>query len=192
MKRRTIGLLALLFFLAITGIVLIQLYWISKAIEITDQQFRSYANKALESVISDLEENELLLNILAEAGESSTDTVTAVLSGDSPLARKLMGNEPDNQILDYYGLINPNEPVMITSTGQKIFLSTDKLSVFQSGETNEDNIESFNAGLTGRLTNKIVSVENVMERILRETPEISERINPERLRLLIRSSLNNV
>jgi len=79
MKRKTIVLLAVLFFLAISGLILIQLNWIKNAISITDQQFRYNANKALESVVLALEEQELIDRIIKEIDPESSDSVTAIV-----------------------------------------------------------------------------------------------------------------
>jgi len=46
--------------------------------------------------------------------------------------------------------------------------------------------------IKGRVTNKIVSLEKIMEKILRNTPDIRERINPEKLKVELRTALNNV
>lgn len=191
MKRRNIVLLAIFFSLAFSGLILIQLYWIRNAINYTDQQFRILANKALESVVLDLEENELINTIFEEIDPSSTDSVTAIVPANSPLARKLRGYQPNSQLLEMYGLNDPGEPIAVTSTGQKIFISAEDISNYTIVETTETSPQSITAELKGRVTNKIVFLENIMEKILRDTPDIRERIDPENLQKMLRKALNN-
>lgn len=192
MKRITIVLLAVFFSLAITGLILIQLYWIRGAILVTDQQFRYLANKALESVVLNLEEKELINNIISDIGPSSIDTVTAIVPANSPLAKKLHGYMPNSELLDIYGLNNPQKPIAVTSSGQKIFISSENISAFPADETIEPSTQVINSEIKGRVTNKIVSLENIMEKILRNTPDIQERINPDKLNVELRKALNNV
>ena len=134
MKRKTIVLLAIFFFLAISGLILIQLYWIKNAIAITDQQFRYLANKALESVVLDLEEKELIKYIVEDIDPASTDSITAIVPANSPLARKLHGYQPNSSLLEMYGLNNPHEPIAITSAGHKIFISAEDISPYSTDE----------------------------------------------------------
>ena len=181
-----------LFFLAISGLILIQLYWIRNAFAITDQQFRYLANKALESVVLNLEEKELIKNIVEDIDPSSTDSVTAIVPAGSPLAKKLHGYQPNSALLEMYGLNNPGEPIAITSAGHKIFISAENTSPFSGDETTESSPQISKSELTGRVTNKIVFLEKIMEKILRNTPDIRERINPEKLKEDLRTALNNV
>ncbi len=193
MKQRIIVLLAVFFFLAITGIVFIQLYWIKNAIDMTDQQFRTDANKALESVVLDLEEQEMINKIIEQIDVSATDSVTAIFPANSPLARKLRGYQPNSRLLDIYGLNNEDEPITITSSGQRIVISAEEISAYSlPDESAERSAESITAELKGRVTNKIVFLEKIMDKILTETTDIKERIDPESLRESIRSALNNV
>ncbi len=192
MKRITIVLLASFFFLAISGLILIQLYWIRNAIAITDQQFRYNANKALESVVLNLEEKELIKNIMEEIDPASTDSVTAVAPHNSPLARKLQGYQPNSALLETYGLNNPDQPIAITSSGHKIYISSENLPQFPPEETPETSPQITKSEISGRVTNKIVFLEKIMEKILRTTPDIRERIDPEDINKQLRKALNAV
>jgi two-component system phosphate regulon sensor histidine kinase PhoR len=192
MKRNIIVLLAIFFFLAITGILFIQLYWIRNAIDMTDQQFRTNANKAMEAVVLGLEEKELINNIMEEIDMSTDDSVTAIVPANSPIARKLRGYQPNAELLELYGL-NSDEPFTITSSGQKIVFSPENMSDYTGLDNlSEASAESISAELKGRVTNKIIFVENIMDKILSETPDIRERLNQEELSKAIRTALDNV
>jgi two-component system phosphate regulon sensor histidine kinase PhoR len=159
---------------------------------ITDQQFRYLANKALESVVLDLEEKELIKNIVEDIDPASTDSITAIIPANSPLAKKIHGYQPNSALLETYGLNNPGKPIAITSSGHKIFISSENISTYSTDETIEPSSQITSSEIKGRVTNKIVSLEKIMEKILRNTPDIRERINPEKLKVELRTALNNV
>jgi two-component system phosphate regulon sensor histidine kinase PhoR len=192
MKRKTIVLLAIFFFLSVSGLILIQLYWIRNAINITDQQFRYQANKALEAVVLDLEEKELINKILEEVDPAISDSVTAIVTANSPLARKLQGYQPNSELVEMYGLNDPYQPIIVAKSGQKIIISAEDPSPFPGEDTPELTSQSLRAGLTGRVTNKIVFLETIMEKVFRETPEIRDRINIANVNLQLREALTNV
>jgi len=192
MKRKTIVLLAIFFFLSISGLILIQLYWIRNAISITDQQFRYLVNKALEAVVLNLEEKELINKIVEEVQPESTDSVTAIVSANSALARKLHGYQPNTELFQIYGINNREKPIIVNKEGQKIVISAEDISPFPSEDTPELQARNISAGLSDRMTNKIVSLESIMEKIFRETPDIKDRVNPQNANSQLREALNNV
>lgn len=193
MKRKNIVLLAIFFFLSFCGLIFIQLYWIKNSIRITDQQFRYNANKALEAVVLDLEEKELIETIIREIGSDAYDSITAVIPLNSPLAKRLQKHQASSDLLEMYGLNTPGEPVAVTGSGQKIFLSeADAGSPFPEEEMPESSDQTLPAAVSGRVTNKIIFLESIMEKILRNTPDIQERLDMDDLSKRLRSALNNV
>jgi signal transduction histidine kinase len=141
-------------------------------------------------VVLDFEEKELINNIIEEIDVTSADSV--ILPANSPIARKLRGYQPNSDLLELYGLFDPEEPIAISSSGQKIFISAQDISNYSSDESTETSEQTITAELSGRVTNKIVFVENIMDKILKNTPDIMERINPQELRVMIRNALNSV
>jgi signal transduction histidine kinase len=192
MKRKIIVLLAVFFLLVISGLILIQFYWIKNAITITDQQFRFNANKALESVVLDLEEQELIDRIIDEIEPESSDSVTINIPAGSPLGNRLRGYQTDSKLAELYGLDNSDKPLVITNAGQKIYISAREISPIPEEEITEPSEQIISAGLSGRVSNKIIYLESIMERILHTTPDIRERIDPEKINGQLRKALNNV
>ena len=192
MKRKTIVLFAVLFFLVISGLILIQSYWISNSMAITDQQFRYNANKALESVVLDLEAQELIDMIIGEINPESTDTVTVTVPSTSPLASRLSGYRAGSNSSSTYNITNTGKPLLITNTGQKIYISAKDISPIPDENITEPSAQITDAALSGRVTNKIIHIESILEKILQTTPDIRERINPEKVNRQIRTALNNV
>ena len=192
MKRTTIVLLAVFFFLVISGLIMIQLYWIKNAIDITDQQFRYNANKALESVVLDLETQELIDRIVDEIDPESSDSVTAIISAGSPLAVRLRDYQSGIRLSETNDPGNDEKPLLITNSGQKIYISAKDISPIPEEEITEPSQQIINAGLTRRVSNKIVYLESIMEKILHNTPDIRDRIDPEKINGQLRKALNNV
>jgi two-component system, OmpR family, phosphate regulon sensor histidine kinase PhoR len=192
MKRKIIVLLATFFSLVISGLILIQFYWIKNAIAITDQQFRYNANKALESVVLNLESQELIDRIIDEIDPESSDSVTVNIPAGSPLANRLRGYQAGSKLPESYGVDNPDNPLLITYAGQKIYISAKEISPIPDEDITEPSEQITAAGLSGRVSNKIIYVESIMEKILHTTPDIRERIDPEKINGQLRKALNNV
>ncbi|HPA86801.1 MAG TPA: HAMP domain-containing sensor histidine kinase [Bacteroidales bacterium] len=192
MKRKTIVSLAILFFLVISGLVMIQFYWIQNAINITDQQFRYNANKALESVVLDLETQELIDVIVDEIDPESSDSVMVSIPAGSPLANRLMTARNGSDLPQLYGLDKSDKPLIITSSGSKIYISAQEISPIPDDDITEPSAQITSAALSGRVTKKIIYVERIMEKILHSTPDIRERIDPEKINRQLRLALNNV
>lgn len=125
MNRKSIVLLAILFFMAFSGLILIQVYWIRNAISIADQQFRYQANKALEAVVLNLEEKELISRIVQEFDSTYADSVTAIFPANSALSKNLQGYKANSKLLEIYDRRSPDKPIVVDKSGQKIIISED-------------------------------------------------------------------
>lgn len=191
MKRTTIVLLAIFFLLSISGLILIQVSWIKKAVAVTDQQFRYLANKALESVVLDLEENEIIKNIVEEISPAETDSITVFVSANSSLAQKLQEYNSNIKPVER-NMTSSGEIVTITGSGHKIFIAAEEIPSYSLGEINDPSVQITHSEIQSRVTNKIIFLENLMNKVLRNVPDIRDRIDPDDLHKRLRVAFNNV
>jgi signal transduction histidine kinase len=91
-----------------------------------------------------------------------------------------------------YGLNNPDRPIAITSSGNKIFITSESSMPYSNFESTEQSSQINSSEISGRVSNKIVFLENIMAKILRNTPDIKERIDPEYIKKQLRTALNTV
>ena len=91
-----------------------------------------------------------------------------------------------------YGLRDPGKPIVLTNAGQKIFISAQEILPFDEEEISEPSAQALDAGVSTRVSKRIILVENIMEKILHNTPDIRDRIDPEKINAQLRKALNNV
>ncbi len=186
MKRSYIVLLAVFFFLAISALVIIQVRWINSVVSAEDQQFRFGVNEALKEVVNELERAETYKRIISEINpEPVTGTPDDLESVTSQ-------QTDESRLLEKYGFDPSIRSVVINRAGRTYLLNSDSLESESYFETTEPGEQSLTAGAAGRMTNKIISIENIVSRILHETPPLRDRLSSDEINTLIRKSLDAV
>lgn len=186
MKRAYIVLLAVFFFLAISALVIIQVRWINSVVRAEDQQFRFRVNEALKEVVAELERTETYNRIIGEINPRPDAETNDVLPGDIP------PESAESRLLEKYGF-DPNvRSVIINRAGRTYLINSENLEAESFFENTEPGEQGLTVGATGRMTNKIIAIENIVSRILHETPPLRDRFTSEEINSMIRKSLDDV
>ncbi len=181
MKKKIIIILAVIISIVLSGLIIIQIYWINNALEAKNQQFRVYVNNALTAVVLDMEQQETIERIVEEIDLPMGDSVVAIVPSQSVLARQLRGYQSESSIPLLNGQNDVIASLTISREGQKILFYSDDEFFYPEEEMPELSSQTLRAGITDRITNKTVMLESIMGKIIAETPELSERVAPERI-----------
>ena len=186
MKRSYIVVLAVFFFLAISALVIIQVRWINSVMSAEDQEFRFGVNEAMKEVVNELEKAETYKRIISEINPPANhpgEEVQTDLSGRRSAEIKL---------LEKYGFNPDARSVIISRAGSTYLLDSESLEPEIFMGSNESEGAVLSAGATARMTNKIISIENIVSRILHETPPLRDRFTADEINTQIRKSLDAV
>lgn len=186
MKRAYIVILAVFFFLAISALVIIQVRWINSVVSAEDQEFRFAVNEALKEVVTELERAETYKRIM-----SGINPVT-LPADDEEQADLSAQKSAEARLLEKYGFDPDVRSVIISRAGYTYLLDSDSLGVESYFENTEPDEQILSVGATTRMTSKIISIENIVSRILHETPPLRDRFTADELSTLIRKSLDAV
>ncbi|MRR19222.1 GHKL domain-containing protein [bacterium] len=186
MKRAYIVLLAVFLFLAISALVIIQVRWINNVVSAEDQEFRFGVNEALKEVVAELERAETYNRIISEISP-----VPPAVSPDDQEGAPAQQTE-ESRLLEKYGFDPNTRSIVINRAGRTYLLNSESLESESFFENTEPGEQSLTAGAAGRMTNKIISIENIVSRILHETPPLRDRFSSDEINTLIRKSLDAV
>lgn len=175
-----------------SGLILVQIYWINNAFEAKDQQFRVLVSNSLDVVIREMEKQEILQRIAEEISIPKADSVVAIVPSSSQLARQLQGYQPDSRIMELSGAYDQELSLIINEEGQKIYFYSDDEFYYPDNGAPELSIESIRAGISGRVSNKTVLLENLMGKIFEDTPPLSNRISKPEVDELLSSTLKRL
>jgi two-component system phosphate regulon sensor histidine kinase PhoR len=186
MKREHIVLLAVFFFLAISALVFIQVRWINSVSGAEDQAFRFGVNDALKEVVSELEKAETYNRIISEINPAAQEDHNNDLSDEAE------EQSVEAKLLEKYGFDPGVRSVVVNRAGRTYLLRSDSIPAESSVGDTETEAQSLTVGATARMTNKVISIENIVSRILHETPPLRDRFTSDELNKHIREALDAV
>jgi two-component system phosphate regulon sensor histidine kinase PhoR len=155
-----------------------------------DQQFRFGVNEALKEVVNELERTETYNRIISEINPAAPAAAREATPDEiEPLTTR---QSAEAMLLEKYGFDPDVRSVIINRAGRTYLLNSESLEPESLTGNTEPGEQSLTAGAAARMTSKIISIENIVSRILHETPPLRDRFTSDELNTIIRKSLDDV
>ena len=185
MKRNYIWLLTVVITFTMVGLIIIQSYWIRNALNLREEQFDQQVNKALNSTIRDLEEEETVYYIIKEINALGKDSDSLKnskrvdslkINFDTDL---LFYNSDSNKIKKHSNIEYLKPDCVIIKNDKINFSSTNQ--VYTRKKLHESYVS--------KVHDKTIFVEKIIDKLIQHHLKIEERINPEALALALQRDL---
>ena len=190
MSKKKIWVLAIVMTLGLLGLILVQGYWIKRAVILKEQQFKYFVNQALSAVINELEVREALIYVVDEMVLSGVDSAAKPyrynFSSYSDIGfqfEKEKGNINDIKIETNTSFYR-QDLYLFESLQNNSFSIRDSIGVSIIDPDMNDPREIFsypnqitNAYLKQKVNNKTVIINKVMNKMIKRKPEIEKRID---------------
>ncbi|MCK4630063.1 MAG: HAMP domain-containing histidine kinase [Bacteroidales bacterium] len=190
MSKKKIWFLAIIMTLGLLGLILVQGYWIKKAVILKEQQFRHFVNQSLTAVINELELREALLYVVDELALSEVDSSgKQFLNNFSPYSiisfqsekekDKIRGINIETNTSFYQQIFYLSENLQNNSFSISDSIGLSIIGSNMSGLTEMFSYpyQIFNAYLRRKANNKTVIINTVMNKMIKKKLEIEERID---------------
>ncbi|TVR73522.1 MAG: sensor histidine kinase [Marinilabiliales bacterium] len=197
MSRKVIWILIGVMTLATTGLIIVQSYWITNAIEVKEQQFRLTAWRTLGTISNEIEKQEALTMVLSELRPSSVvDSVTWSSGFTINFNHQFQSGTHSGQHSAYfYSGRFTGRPGQVDSRGlfegsesQINFSNVDSIRIFSRPQ----NLLGPSHEMGHTISNRAVIVEKIIDEMLSYNKCIEDRLNVALLDSLIKKQMHNV
>ncbi len=196
MSRKVIWILIGVMTLATTGLIIIQSYWITNAVEVKEQQFRLTVWRTLGTISNEIEKQEALTMVLSELRPSSViDSVTWSSGFTINFNHQYFSGSQTGQQSTYFyserhsGRLGQDNPAgLFSNTPSQInFSNVDSIRIFSRNQ----NLLGPTQDMGYTISNRAVMVEKIIDEMLSYNKCIEERLNITLLDSLINKQMHS-
>ncbi len=178
--------------LATTGLIIVQSYWITNAVEVKEQQFRLTVWRTLGTISNEIEKQEALTMVLSELRPSSViDSVTWSTGFTINFNHQYFSGSQSSQHSTYFysgRLRQDSEAGLFSDTPSHInFNNVDSIRIFSRNH----NILSSAQNMGYTVSNRAVIVEKIIDEMLSYNKCIEDRLNTTLLDSLIKKQMHS-
>lgn len=187
MSRKLLWVLTVVISLASLGLVLVQSKWVRIAAQIKEEQFAQTASLAMERIIDEIEKQETVVQIIDEIKPyySVSTKGDARLSYQQGILNKTRSGIRTKQISQQVLTVSNLDTIKLPSLARNLFDSTitsinasNNLSISSiANKTSNSGAINLDLGIDGKVMNKTVFVENIVDKLIRIELPIQERIS---------------
>jgi len=166
---------------ALVGLILVQFIWIQNAVRIEKRKFDLLVDKSLTEIVQKIAEHETVLSINKETVSFISKDAPYKLSDGTVTQRKLF--DSSSKII--------NNPIFVISKDSAYSKLQNKFEPLDTNTSNSIISQDEKANLIGKLNNKSIFVENIVNKLTRKEIKYSQRIDKKTLELFVNAVFKN-
>jgi two-component system, OmpR family, phosphate regulon sensor histidine kinase PhoR len=193
MNRKIIIGVIVLIALALAGLILVQSYWIKKALAVNQNQFDHLVNHSLLHVVNEIEKNETVTHVLHTIKPSALHmkklpkgNIQVIVSHNEYYSHSKYGIKNDDYII-YQSQVSNFPDSASKSQRQPVLMDTLYPHYISDREFNDSFVfgiqapdeEEVRLELSQAMNRKTMQVEDIVDKMMRKEINIKDRLKPE-------------
>lgn len=195
MSRKILWILSAVITIASISLIMLQSKWVRIAVQVKEEQFTQTASLAMEQIIEEIEKHETVVQVIDEIKPyySVNTSGSAKLQYRQKVLDRTRGGirskQINQQVFTFSSLDSIKIPSVISGSLADTML-TNNLFDLKRSTGSPSNLSNLQLGLDGKLINKTIFVESIVDKLVRVELPIQERIKQNQLDSIIRNEFN--